>query len=58
MTDPLADLVNKAFRDTVEAGELIYAAGMSREIKDEYLKAHSALLKLKTMLVTKPRPRP
>jgi hypothetical protein len=56
MSDPLRSLVNKAFRDTVEAGELIYAAGMSREIKDEYLKAHSALLRLKTMLVTKPRP--
>lgn len=49
--DALQDCVGRAFKDTVEAGQLIYAGGMSREIKDEYIKAHSALLKLKSMLV-------
>lgn len=50
MKDPLNDLVNRAFKDTVEAGEIIYACGMRREVKDEYIKAHSALLRLKNLL--------
>lgn len=48
--DPLMQAVNRAFRETVEAGEIIYAAGLPREIKDEYLTAHSALLALKLKL--------
>ena len=50
MSEPLTKLVGQAFRDTVEAGEIIYAAGLPREIKDDYLAAHSALLRLKTKL--------
>lgn len=44
--DPLAKLIDEAFKATCEAEEMIYAAGMKREIKDHVI-AHSALLALK-----------
>lgn len=46
-TSTLKELIDDAFAATCEAEQLIYAAGMKREIKDHIIAAHSALLALK-----------
>jgi hypothetical protein len=47
MSDTLSTLIEEAFAAVVEAEHIAYAGGLPRELKDDLIAAHSALLRAK-----------
>jgi hypothetical protein len=47
VSEPVPNLIDDAFRATVEAEKYIYAGGATREQKDHIIAAHGHLLALK-----------